>query len=187
MVTIKSIPGLKHHYNALPQGIRNYFPCVLGLIDAFPLEVGLSYVFSRTELAQNDAIYCGLLKLHRAHREVVESVLLKQRSTRAEYRKFFATVFNSSIPDSTVATIQKAEGIRDRVMHGKTPPPSEIRNAVAQVLEYTRDLDALVQQLAGFHPCGDLRGFKGAAAPLDKSTTGWVLKGMGFSREYVVP
>lgn len=93
MATIKSVLGLKNHYNALPQPIRDYFPYVLGLIDAYPLEVALSYAFSRTELAQNDALYCGLLKLHRAHREVVGNVLLKQRITRLEFRKSFETVF----------------------------------------------------------------------------------------------
>lgn len=67
-------------------------------------------------------------------------------------------------------------------MHGKPPAASEVRNAIAQVLDYTRDFDALVHRLAGFHPCGDLRGFKGAKAPLDKATTGWVLKGMGFTK-----
>ena len=37
-----------------------------------------------------------------------------------------------------------------------------------------------VYQAAGVRPFGDKRGFKGRAEALDKSTTRWILKGMGL-------
>ena len=33
---------------------------------------------------------------------------------------------------------------------------------------------------AEFRPFGDLRGFKGRGQPLERTTTRWVLKGMGM-------
>ena len=100
--------------------------------------------------------------------------------TRKEFRDKFTVVFGSSIPDAISNTLGKAETVRDRVMHGKKATDSDKRNAVANVIDYADKLNGHVHGIAGFRPFGDLRGFKGAGKSLDKSTTRWVLKGMGF-------
>lgn len=178
---IKSVPGLRNHYAALPDQVRTYFGHVPALLDHVSLDVCLGYVFSRTEMAQNLALYCGLVKLHRAHGEVVWNLLLREHITRDGFRGFFKTIFGHKLPSSAVSTIQKAEMVRDQVMHGKGPGDPQLRDAIAHVLDYTNEFNTFVQSIAGIKPCGDLRGFKGSASPLDKSTTRWVLKGMGFS------
>ena len=58
---------------------------------------------------------------------------------------------------------------------------AEKRKAIALVLDYSGELDDLVQSLGGFRPFGDMRGFSGAASKLDARTTRWMLKGMGFT------
>jgi hypothetical protein len=65
-------------------------------------------------------------------------------------------------------------------MHGKGASDDDKRNAIAHVLEYAQELNDLTERLGGPRPFGDLRGFKGAGQALDKATTHWVLKGMGF-------
>ena len=75
---------------------------------------------------------------------------------------------------------ERAEEIRDKVMHGKTTTDKEKREALASIIEYAERFNALVSGIAAFRPFGDLRGFKGRGQSLDKSTSRWLLKGMGF-------
>ena len=63
---VKSKPGLLNFYKASTKEIREYFKHLTALIEAFPLDVALAYVFSRVELAHNMALYCGIAKLHKA-------------------------------------------------------------------------------------------------------------------------
>ena len=82
---------------------------------------------------------------------------------------------------TTLSTkLSRAEKVRDRVIHGKQVDDNEKREAVLDILEFAEGFNVYVSSLAGFKPFGSLRGFKGRATPLDKSTTRWILKGMGF-------
>lgn len=93
----------------------------------------------------------------------------------------FKHVFGKPIEGSVRGSLKEAEKVRDKVMHGKRPLDINIRMAIVQVLEFAQSYNKFVNDIAGFKPFGDLRGIKGRAAALDKSTTRWVLKGMGFS------
>jgi hypothetical protein len=180
MSAIKSKPGLLNRFNSAPKEVRDYFTHLPKLVEGFPLDVVLSYVFAQVELAQNMALYCGIVKLHKADGQLARSAIDAHHMTRKEFRERFAVVFGSPIPDAVANSLGKAESVRDRVMHGKYTIDLDKRNAVAHVIEYAEQLNAHVHGIAGFRPFGDLRGFKGAAKSLDKSTTRWVLKGMGF-------
>jgi hypothetical protein len=56
-----------------------------------------------------------------------------------------------------------------------------MREAHIDVIEYAEALNEDIEEIAGFSPFGDLRGFKGRAEPLDNSTSRWLLKGLGFN------
>jgi len=178
---VKSKPGLLNRFNAAPAEIRAYFEHVPKLIADFPLDVCLSYVFAQVERAQNSILYCGVVKLHRADATLARTAIDVHHMTRPEFKAKFETVLGKAIPPATSDLLAKAEDARDRVMHGKQTTDEEKRNAVASVLDYAEAINQLVSSIAGFKPFGDLRGFKGAAQSLDKSTTRWLLKGMGFT------
>ncbi len=100
---------------------------------------------------------------------------------RKDFREKYKTVFGAYPPKAAQDLLARAVAVRDAAMHGKMPTPAQVRNAVASVLLYAETINDHLQVKAGFcpfHP--DLRGFKGAAQGLDKSTTRWLLKGMGF-------
>ena len=71
-------------------------------------------------------------------------------------------------------------GSSSDVMHGKQASDALLRNAIARVLEYAEAVNA--QLLSGFalEPFGSLKGFAGRAKKLDKRTSRFMLKGMGF-------
>jgi len=181
MNKIKSKPGLLAFFVACPQPVRAYFVHVPRLIEEFPLDVALAYVFSQLEMAQNMAIYCGATKLHRCDSALTWRAVTSHRMTRADFREKFELIYGKAIPDAISKLVVTAEAVRDRVMHGKTTTDDDKRNAIAHALQYATDLNDFVASVGGPRPfANDLRGFKGSAKSLPPSTTRWILKGMGF-------
>ncbi|MDX9859157.1 MAG: hypothetical protein RBT76_15335 [candidate division Zixibacteria bacterium] len=176
-----SIMALERKYKSCSVGVRGYFDQFPDLISKFKLDVCLAYMFFRTEMAQNTILYCGVVKLHRADQAVARKAIEAQYLTRQSFLELFANVFSAPLPDAIAKTIKSAEKTRDRVLHGKLVEPSEIREALHDVLDYASLMNFHLEKVAGFKPFGDLRGFKGRTASLEKQTSRWLLKGLGFS------
>ena len=138
-------------------------------------------MFSRVELAQNMALYCGVVKIHRGEATLARKAIDTQHMTRAEFKEKFETIFDKPIPERVYKKLEVAQKVRDRVMHGKSVSEEAKRNAVVSLIEYAKEFNAHVKSVADFRPFGNLRGFKGRTKVLDKKTTRWLLKGMGFN------
>ena len=181
MQKIKSKPGLLNFFQGCPDAVRWYFTHLPRLVEDFPLDVALAYVFTQVEAAQNMALYCGVTKLHGADKDLARRAITAHHLTRGEFRSKFQVIYDKPIPDVTLRLAIVAEAVRDLVMHGKDASDDDKRNAIAHALEYAKELNDLCAALGGPRPFGNLRGFKGAGKPLDKSTSRWVLKGRGFA------
>ena len=167
-------------YNSMPAGIRKYFVHVPQLAEHYPWDVCLAYQFSRVELAHNLAIYCGIVKLHRANPELARAAVERHHITRAGFQDLYRTVFGGVITAPVLALIDEAEDIRDKIMHGKLVSEANKRKAAVDVLRYAKSFNDRTNTLGGIKPFGDLRGFKGRGKALDRATTRWILKGMGL-------
>jgi hypothetical protein len=178
---VKSKPALLNFYKLSPAEVRNYFEHLPTLVEQFPLDVALAYVFFRVELAQNMALYCGLAKIHRADSDLAYRAVQTHHMTRDGFRSKFSTVYGAPVPEKIASLMTQAEGVRDLVMHGKGASDDQKRNAIAHVLAYAAEFNQLTVACGGPKPFGDLRGFKGSGQSLEKKTTRWVLKGMGFT------
>ena len=100
----------------------------------------------------------------------------------SDFAEKYNAIFGARPPAAAQNELSQAEAVRDAVMHGKGATDVELRNAIADVLLYAEAVNSDLEKRAGFCPfCPDLRGVKGRAQPLDKSTTRWLLKGMGFT------
>jgi hypothetical protein len=181
LATAASYKGVIKHFNNSTDQIKWYFDQLPALLDDFPYTVCLAYAFLKTEQAQNRALYCGVVKLHGAHGEVADNAINKQHLTRDGFLLLYNNVFGHAMSAGTSAKITQAEKIRDRVIHGKHVGDPEMRQAVLDVIEYAEALNGDLKATAGFEPFGDLRGFKGRGQSLEKSTTRWLLKGLGFA------
>lgn len=173
--------GLLSRFKETPKDVQEYFKFLPQLMEAFPWEIALTYMFYRVELAHNMTIYCGVVKLHRCESDLTWKVLQDYRISRQEFRNLFTNVFGEPINKEIYSSLAAAEKIRDRVVHGKAVTAKEIRTAVVDILSFAVDFNDLVYSLAKFRPYGRLQGFKGPIQPLDRATTRWILKGMGFS------
>ena len=178
---IKSKPGLINYYKARTTEVQWYFEHVPVLVDQFPMDVCLAYAFARLELGQNMALYCGAVKIHRADAELARNAVSTHHMTRKAFACLYKTIFGFVLPKVAYDDLKTAEDVRDVVMHGKPTTDDRIRNAIARVLDYTEAVNAQLNAEHGLKPFGKLQGFSGAVQKLDKSTTAFLLKGMGFA------
>ena len=58
--------GVRKGLQEAPPEVQVYFEPVGQLIEYYPWEVSLSYLFAKLERAHLMSIYCGVVKLHRA-------------------------------------------------------------------------------------------------------------------------
>jgi len=159
-----------------------------GLIDeSAKFEIALAYSFLKTELAQNRTLYGGALRLYQAHSEVAQNLIDAQHLTRDTFKTLYKNTFGKIISAQTDAHFNSAQRVRNRIIHGKSVQTPDIRNAVAEILDYASGLDAEVFAIANFHPFGDMRGIRGRQGSLNKKTTRWLMKGLGYGKSGEAP
>ena len=181
MARIKSRKGLASYFAQAPIGVQKVFNDLPKLTDNMSLTVPLAYLFARVEAVHVLTLYCGLVKLHKTNADMTWNILQHQHITRKNFQDFFANIIGKSLNNQTRKLLEKAEKVRDKVIHGKRVNDAEKRDALAWLLDYAKAFDSEVFRVAKFHPFGgDLRGFKGAGKSFPKRTTRWILKGMGF-------
>lgn len=181
MAPIPSYKALLKCYEAKSEEVKAHFKYIPKLInDELPYEITIAYCFLKIEQAQNRALYGGVVKVHRGNSEFARRLMNFQHLTRDGFRDLFKNVFGKALKETTTAMILEAEGIRDKVIHGKKVNPNDLRQAIADVLAYAEEFNKEVQVLGDFKPLGDMRGFKGRAEALDNRTTKWLMRGLGF-------
>lgn len=181
MARIPTYIALTKFYEARTEEVRGYFeylPKIIG--NSIPYEVSIAYVFLKMEQAQNRALYGGVVKLHRADSKFAARIMNYQHLTRDGFQIIFKNVFGHALSKEAANKIIEAEKVRDKVIHGKSVADNDLREAIADVLEYAELFNEDVNNKAGFKPFGSMKGFKGRAEPLDVRTTKWLMRGLGF-------
>lgn len=169
-----------NHFNQLPNEVKNYFPSFQNLVEGYPWDVSVSYVFSRIEAVKHSTIYCGIVKIHWTDSTLTRELIDKDHMSRGRFRDLFKIVFGKQIKKELLQKLSEAEGIRDKIAHGKQWTDAQARKSLIDIFEFAVGFNEFVQASAGFKPFSDLRGFKGRKQPLPKETTRWVLLGMGI-------
>ena len=179
---IYTLKGLHKFFDRCSDEVRSHFEHLPHLVDQFPYAVGLAYMFHRLELGQNMALYCGVVKLHRANSTVAKSALNSHHMTRAGFADLYRTIFDIELPREAKKELRTAENIRDTIMHGGKTSSDRTRNAIARVLEFAEAVNKQLNKECSLEPfAGYWRGFAGRSKKLDPRTTRFMLKGMGFS------
>lgn len=180
----KNWRGVVKRYEGCSEEVQSYFANIPNLVENYDWETSLGFMFIRVEKAHNTMLYCGATKLHKANIEIARNLVDKHHITRKEFRRLFKNVFGKPVESSLSNVLKEAEAVRDKVVHGKKTTDADNRKAIVRVLEYAEGMNVFVSDISGFKPfTNDLRGFKGLAGALDKSTTGWLMKGLGFEKK----
>jgi hypothetical protein len=146
------------------------------------MEVALGYAFHRLELGQNMSLYCGVVKLYRADTTVAQHAIDSHHMTRKNFAELYKTMFDVDLPTTAREDFKTPENTRDKIMHGGRTSDEHLRNAIGRVLEFAEAINKQLSQQSGLTPfCGYWRGFAGRLQKLDKRTTQFMLKGMGFT------
>jgi hypothetical protein len=181
MTTPGSWRGMANEYHKLPDEIQRYYEHFPSLCESYPWDVVIAYLFSRVELAQNMTIYCGVVKCHRVDSEIAKKAVNNQHMTRQGFKDLYKSIFGKAIPSAIASKLDHAEDTRDKILHGKPVSEADKRKAVYDLILYAKEFNDKLQDLAGFKPFDSLQGYKGRAQSLDKATSRWVVKGMGFT------
>ncbi len=173
--------GVRNRLLDSPPDVQSYFHPVEDLIEYYPWEVSLSYLFSRVERAHVMALYCGVVKIHRTDNQLAKSAVDRFENRREEFLKLFENIYGKKIPKVLIDKLEKAQNIRNRVLHGKKVKDKDFRLAIVAIIEYASGFNQHCRRIQGIPTfVRSLQGFTGATSPLDKSTSRWVLKGIGL-------
>jgi len=179
---VKSYKQVIKHFQESSDEIQEYFPDFETLVKEYGWEIPVSYVFSRIERAKRMTIYCGITKLHWAESSLTRKLIHEDQMSRGRFYELFKIVFGKEIPDDIREKLEAAESVRDKIAHGMSWAPADARLAMTQVIDYAEAFNEFVNDIAGFQPFSNLRGFKGRGEPLTKDTTKWILRGMGIAK-----
>jgi hypothetical protein len=168
-------------FDSCSEEIRAYLADLPRLLDGLPLDVSIGYLFTQIQRAHNATLCAGAVKVHKANRNVARAAVAAQRMTTERFQDQFETVFGRPIPEEVKQELEAAELIHDKILNGLRTPAREKREAIGHILDYAQGLNRFVHGLAKFRPFAGPNGSNGCAGSLGKSTTRWMLKGMGFS------
>jgi len=160
------------------ESVRNYFDPTLELIEHYPWEVSLSFMFAKIERAHVMSLYCGVVKMHKVDATLAQTAVDRFENDRKTFRTLFEAVFDRKLPHELIQKIEIAQKVRNRVLHGKPVEGAAYRRAVMAIIEYAEGFNDICTEAGGFTPFGRLQGYKGRGVSLDKSTSRWVLKGI---------
>lgn len=167
-------------YNQKPESVKKYFADLPDLVNRYDWDVPISYLFSKIKTLKRRTIYAGLVKLHQLERTVTANILDDDYLSRARFVSLFETVFGEKLSNKILTKLSDAEKVRDNVAHGKPLTQAQARQCIADALDFAEAFNNFVFEVGKFRPCADMRGFAGAGKRLSKSTTRWVLRGMGI-------
>ncbi|NNE36590.1 MAG: hypothetical protein HKN13_15255 [Rhodothermales bacterium] len=167
-------------YNEATARTKEHFRHVPSLIEQYKPEVAVGYVFDCASAAHNATIVAGLVTKHKAHRAVAREVAVFQECAWDEFHYEYQTVFGSVIPEAVSILFGEANELRRALLSGKRVSSKDQCGLIIQMLQYADALDEFVYADARIHPFADLSSAKPRGSSLDKSSTRWVLKGMGF-------
>ena len=102
---IRSLRGLTNLFDQCSAETQRHFEHLPSLLDAYPLQVALGYTFHRLELGQNMALYCGVVKVHRADSTVARNAIDSHHMTRKGFEELYEKVFDLSLPRRSKARL----------------------------------------------------------------------------------
>ena len=179
METPQNYKQVIRRFEESPEEIREYFPDFPRLVAGFNWDVAVGYVFSRIEYAKRMTIYCGLVKIWQAEKDMAWKFVTNEYLSRRRFLTLFDAVFGTAIPKEIIQKLKGAEAVRDQLMHGKAWEQAEVRRALALVLDFALEFNGFVEGSEGaFRPFGKLQGFKGAGKALSVRLTEIVLLGI---------
>lgn len=173
--------GILTKFDKLRPDTKDFFKIVPQLLnDKYEAYIILASVFSLIEKGQNEALYLGITKIHKANINLTRDKISKIHIIRKNYLKFFKNVFSQDIPDEILKPIKSAKTVRDNIIHGKKVKKADVLGAVWNALEYANRMNEFLGDRKNnkIFPYGKNKGGRGKVKSLPQNTTVLLLNGI---------
>ena len=187
METPKNCKQVLDRYRKYSDGIKWYFGETEELIEnKYSYDIIIAYMFSLVEQGHNTALYCGIIKKYKTDSILTAKIIGKHHMKRKEFYKKCEGIFGKKPKKEIIALAKSAEKIRDSILHGKCVfhgsviSEGEKRKAIIDILEYVKNFNEFIKEVADFEPFGKLQGFSGRSKGHKKETTRAILRGLDF-------
>lgn len=171
---------IKNRFNTLSAEVKTYFVHTPKLIDSFPPDVCLAYLFSGIRAVHRRAFYLGIVRKYNTDRDLTFELVDLRTFQLSEFSHEFEKVFGHHFATETIEHLEQVQRTRNKSLHGQSVKPQETLQAVLDILEYAEALNNDLKDLIGKTPFKGLEGAAGRIKPLNRETSMWILKGMGF-------
>jgi len=172
---------IRNIFTGLSPDVKSYFLYTPDLIDGFPPEVCLAYLFSGIRAIHRRAFYLGIVRKFNTDREITFEMVDRHTFQLHEFTTEFERIFGLKFDAITAERLKHIQEIRNRATHGQTVKPQETLQAVLDILEYAEALNGDLKGMIGKTPFKGLEGAAGRIKPLNRETSQWILKGMGLA------
>ena len=172
-----------NYYKSLPDIIQKHFDLSVIIIvidDKNSLDVLIPYLFMKVEQAQRMILYAAMVKKYKIDKDLASGALDNLRIKRKDFRELYEILAGKPIDAETIEYAKDAEKFRDNILHGKTVKTEDKGRAACNIFTYSVLLNEQVDKDFGFEPFGNMTGFKGKVQSHDKTTSRWMLIGMGL-------
>lgn len=177
------IVALRKQYGELPEEVRTYFWKLESLLKDAELEIALAYLFMRLEQGRYRTVKCILVRMMRCSAKLVDNSFKDFTFQRATFRKLVKELIDIDIEQDPYKVLSAAEAVRDGLIHGRTPKPEQLREALSNGFLFVKEFGEVVKSKTGKNPFGDLRGLSSTTKMHPDSHARWIIKGVKASAD----
>jgi len=180
-----TIPAVRKAIGEFDKDLKHTFEHVEDIVDKLGTvpEIALAYCFSKIENGHRRLLYAGILRKYRLDPILTWKFVLDHDLSRKGFLQIYSAVFGHELPKKILERLAPAEGVRDRMIHGKRPEIKEIWGATLCCFDYCRALNSHLrekEQFAGFGRMQGITSRKGSPT-LGKPVSHLALIGLGLS------
>ena len=173
-----TIVAIRHQFAALPEEVRTHLRELQPLLDAADLDLSLAYLFMIVEQGRYRAMKCILVRNLKCMTSLVDDELKARAFSRKSFRASMKSLIGVDISTGDYRAIERAEGIRDTIFHGRDASAAEKRQAISDCLKFIEVFGNKLKTKTGKNPFATLKGLTSRIKPLDRSQSNWILKGV---------
>lgn len=173
-----TIVAIRHQFAALPAEVQTYLRELQPLLDAADLDLSLAYLFMVIEQGRYRSMKCILVRNLKCMTSVVDDELKARAFSRKSFRSSIKSLIGVDISKSDYKALERAEGIRDTIFHGRSASDADKRNAISDCLKFIDVFGEKVKTKTGKNPFATLQGLTSRIKPVDRTQSIWILKGV---------
>ncbi|MDR9483808.1 MULTISPECIES: hypothetical protein [Sediminimonas] len=173
-----TIVAIRHQFAALPEEVQTHLRGLGPLLGDADLDLSLAYLFMVIEQGRYRSMKCILVRNMKCMTSVVDEELKSRAFSRKSFRASIKSLIGLDISSGDYRALERAEGIRDTIFHGRSASDADKRNAISNCLRFIEVFGDKIREETGKNPFATLRGLTSRIRPVSRPQSHWILKGV---------